>query len=241
MPRISSNAPPALTAVRASGSIRLSQRRKRRHPWRAQRGRLRTSSQRCARIRANALRCSKTLPAFLFLARDALLQACAPFASRMADASGTYIGISDDWRIQSRVTLAPINMLNAQGTRSEEESVPRQGRCGPSGHGWLKRLSDLTVFSSQARTHSNIVLQHPTRPISPAEILIHFCTDEKNPVFSDRFLKMVGERGLHCSASSALRAVAEATLSRYARLKPPLSVLILFLQTKKNLSFQTGF
>ncbi len=52
---------------------------------------------------------------------------------------------------------------------------------------------------------------------------------------------MVGERGLHCSASSALRAVAEATLSRYARLKPPSEVLILFLQTKKNLSFQTGF
>ena len=47
----------ALTAVRASGSIRLSQRRKRRHPWRAQRG-----------------------PS---LARYALLQAYAPIALTM--------------------------------------------------------------------------------------------------------------------------------------------------------------
>ena len=99
------------------------------------------------------------------------------------------MGISYDWRIQSRVTLAPINMLNAQGTRSEEESVPRQGRCGPSGHGWLKRLSDLTVSPSQARTHSNIVPQHPTRP---------------DPYLPQKFKST-------------------------------------FLQTKKNLSFQTGF
>ncbi len=70
-----------------------------------------------------------------------------------------------------------------------------RNRAGRAANGWLKRLSDLTVFSSQARTHSNIVLQHPTRPISPAEIQIHFSTDEKKPVFSDRFLKMVGERG----------------------------------------------
>ena len=48
---------------------------------------VRTSSLRCARSRANALRCSKTLPAFLSVARDALLQAYAPFASRPADAS----------------------------------------------------------------------------------------------------------------------------------------------------------
>ncbi len=34
---------------------------------------IRTSSLRCARYRANALRCSKTLPAFLSLAQDALL------------------------------------------------------------------------------------------------------------------------------------------------------------------------
>ena len=32
-----------------------------------------------------------------------------------------------------RVKLAATPKLNAQGTRSEEESVPRQGRCGPSG------------------------------------------------------------------------------------------------------------
>jgi hypothetical protein len=49
----------------------------------AQRGRLRTSSLRCARSRANALRCSKTLPAFLSQARDALLQAYAPIALRL--------------------------------------------------------------------------------------------------------------------------------------------------------------
>ena len=35
--------------------------------------RIRTSFLRCARKRANALRCSKTLPAFLSLSRDALL------------------------------------------------------------------------------------------------------------------------------------------------------------------------
>ena len=45
---------------------------------------------------------------------------------------------------------------------------------------------------------------------------------------------MVGERGLPGSASRALRAVAEATLSRCARLKPPLEVLILFLLRRKK-------
>ena len=52
---------------------------------------------------------------------------------------------------------------------------------------------------------------------------------------------MVGERGLLCSASSALRAVAEATLSRYARLKPPLSVLILFSSDEKKPVFSDRF
>ena len=46
----------------------------------AQRGRLRTSSLRCARSRANALRCSKTLPTFLSMARDALLRVLSPNA-----------------------------------------------------------------------------------------------------------------------------------------------------------------
>jgi len=47
--------------------------------------------------------------------------------------------------------LTATQMLKAQGTRSEEESVPRprQGRRGPSIHGWFKRLSDLPVFLKQ--------------------------------------------------------------------------------------------
>ncbi len=50
--------------------------------------------------------------------------------------------------------LTATQMLKAQGTRSEEESVPRQGRRGPSVP-WMAvlRLSDLTVFPSQARYH----------------------------------------------------------------------------------------
>ena len=50
---------------------------------------------------------------------------------------------------------------------------------------------------------------------------------KKNLLFQAGFLNMVGERGLRFSARSALRAVAKATLSRYARLKPPSEVLIL--------------
>ena len=52
---------------------------------------------------------------------------------------------------------------------------------------------------------------------------------------------MVGERGLLCSASSALRAVAEATLTRYARLKPPSEVLILFYTDEKKPVFSDRF
>ncbi len=52
---------------------------------------------------------------------------------------------------------------------------------------------------------------------------------------------MVGERGLLCSASKALRAVAEATLSRYARLKPPSEVLILFSTDEKKPVFSDRF
>ena len=86
-----------------------------------------------------------------------------------------------------------MKKLNAQGTRAEEESVPRQGRHGPSAHGWLKRLSDLTVFPSQAQIYSKLI--SPYLPKPSAKVLTHFSTDEKKPVFSDRFLKMVGERG----------------------------------------------
>ena len=41
-------------------------------------------------------------------------------------------------RSQIRMNLAAIHLLKAQGTRSEEESVPRHGRRGPSGQGWRK-------------------------------------------------------------------------------------------------------
>lgn len=34
-----------------------------------------------------------------------------------------------------RMNLAAMNELNAQGTWAEEESVPRQGRRGPSSQG----------------------------------------------------------------------------------------------------------
>ena len=53
---------------------------------------------------------------------------------------------------------------------------------------------------------------------------------------------MVGERGLRFSARSALRAVAGATLSRFARLKPPSEVLILFCYERKKPAFcKAGF
>ncbi len=53
---------------------------------------------------------------------------------------------------------------------------------------------------------------------------------------------MVGERGLRFSARSALRAVADATLSRCARLKPPSEVLILFCYERKKPAFcKAGF
>ncbi|MNH23295.1 hypothetical protein D3C79_831860 [compost metagenome] len=39
------------------------------------------------------------------------------------------------------------------------------------------------------------------------------------------FLKVVGERGLRASAMLALRAVAQATWSRCARLEPPSEVI----------------
>jgi len=54
--------------------------------------------------------------------------------------------------------LTATNKLNSQGTRSEEESVPRQDGAGRACHGWrLLRLSDLTVFPEQAQCHSETV------------------------------------------------------------------------------------
>jgi hypothetical protein len=49
--------------------------------------------------------------------------------------------------------LKAAHKLKAQGTRAEEESVPRHGWRGTSGQGWLKRLSDLTVFPKHFRTY----------------------------------------------------------------------------------------
>ena len=101
--------------------------------------------------------------------------------------------------------------------------------------------SDRVPFADSNSQQHCSTAPKPARPISPADIRIHFSTDEKKPVFSDRFLKMVGERGLHCSMSSALRAVAEATLSRFARLKPPSEVLILFYTDEKKPVFSDRF
>jgi len=47
------------------------------------------------------------------------------------------------------VNLTAAHKFKAEGTRAEEESVPRHGRRGPSVHGWFKRLSDLPVFLRQ--------------------------------------------------------------------------------------------
>ena len=52
---------------------------------------------------------------------------------------------------------------------------------------------------------------------------------------------MVGERGLRASAMLALRAVAKATWSRFARLKPPSEVLILFTTGEKKPALKAGF
>jgi len=61
-----------------------------------------------------------------------------------------------------------------------------------------------------------------------------FATDEKKPVFSDRFLKYGRRERITWLCEPALRAVAEATLSRCARLKPPSEVLILFCYRRKK-------
>jgi hypothetical protein len=54
------------------------------------------------------------------------------------------------------VSLAATHKLKAKGTRAEEESVPRQDGAGRACHGWrVLRLSDLTVFPEQARSHNH--------------------------------------------------------------------------------------
>ncbi len=62
----------------------------------------------------------------------------------------------------------------------------------------------------------------------------HFTQAKKNLSFQTGFLNMVGERGLRAPAGRALRAVAFATLSRFARRKPPSEVLILILFRRKK-------
>ncbi len=75
----------------------------------------------------------------------------------------------------------------------------------------------------------------------PSEVLTLFYSGEKKPVLADRFLKMVGERGLRAPAGRALRAVAFATLSRCARRNPPSEVLILFYSGEKKPVFADRF
>ncbi len=52
---------------------------------------------------------------------------------------------------------------------------------------------------------------------------------------------LVGERGLRASLMRALRAVAKATLSRFARLEPPAEVLILINYGRKKTCFKSRF
>ena len=68
-----------------------------------------------------------------------------------------------------------MKKLNVQVTRAEEESV----------QGWLKRLSDLTVFPSQAQIYSKLI--SPYLPEPSAKVLTHFSTDEKNLSFQTGF------------------------------------------------------
>src|SRR5471030_67268 len=51
--------------------------------------------------------------------------------------------------------------------------------------------------------------------------------DEKKPALKSRFFECGRRERITCIFDAALRAVAKATLSRFARLKPPSEVLIL--------------
>jgi len=57
---------------------------------------------------------------------------------------------------------------------------------------------------------------------------------KKNLLIKAGFFELVGERGLRASSMLALRAVAKATWSRCARLKPPSEVLILINYRRKK-------
>ena len=76
------------------------------------------------------------------MARDALLQAYAPFASRLADSSDTHMSISDGWEIQSQVHLtAGIN------SRRREHGQRRKASHAMDGVGRASRdgLSDFPI------------------------------------------------------------------------------------------------
>jgi len=75
----------------------------------------------------------------------------------------------------------------------------------------------------------------------PSEVLILFTTGEKKPALKAGFSNVVGERGLRASSMPALRAVANATWSRFARLKPPSEVLIFFTTGEKKPALKSRF
>lgn len=59
--------------------------------------------------------------------------------------------------------------------------------------GWLKRLSDLLVFPSQARIYSKLISLYPLNHLQKSSP--PFPQTKKNLSFQTGFLNMVGERG----------------------------------------------
>ncbi|MCW0331984.1 hypothetical protein NB704_003373 [Pantoea ananatis] len=106
-------------------------------------------------------------------------------------------------------------------------------------YGRRERITRPCGTRPSGRCVRNVVSLRSAQPSS--EVLILFYSGEKKPVFTDRFLKMVGERGLRAPAGRALRAVAFATLSRFARRNPPSEVLILFYLGEKKPVFADRF
>ncbi len=68
----------------------------------------------------------------------------------------------------------------------------------------------------------------------PAEVLILFCYRRKKTCLFRQVSKNGQRERITWLCEPALRAVAEATLSRCARLKPPSEVLILFCYKRKK-------
>src|SRR5471030_1643917 len=63
--------------------------------------------------------------------------------------------------------------------------------------------------------------------------------DEKKPALKSRFFECGRRERITCIFDAALRAVAKATLSRFARLKPPSEVLILINFGGKKTCFKS--